>query len=84
MVVRKTPSKAKMKRVQEKAAEARAALDAFDEIVEAYLKASEQRLDHFGIFAARRTDLVHQMRKGKDFRRSTIRRVFAYMESGGC
>jgi hypothetical protein len=83
MAVRKTPNKAKLKRVQEKAADARAALDAFDEIVEAYLKANGDRLDCFGVMAANRTDLVHQMRKGRDFRRSTMRRVFAYMENSG-
>jgi hypothetical protein len=83
MATRKAPNKARLQRIRAKAAEAGAALDAFDEIVEAYLKANGDRLDCFGVMAANRTDLVHQMRKGRDFRRSTMRRVFAYMERGG-
>ncbi len=83
MAVGKAPNQIQLRRIRQRAAEAGAALDAFNEIVEAYLKAKGERLDCFGVMAANRTDLVHQMRKGRDFRRSTLRRVYAYMERGG-
>ena len=65
--------------VKRQAAEALAALDAFDEMVEGFVRSEGIRTDRFGMMAANRPDLVHQMRRGRDFRRSTMRRVFEYM-----
>lgn len=73
------PDAARLQEVKRQAAEALAALDAFDEMVEGFVRSEGIRTDRFGMMAANRPDLVHQMRRGRDFRRSTMRRVFEYM-----
>lgn len=64
------------------AAKAGRALDAFDQIVEGYIKASGLRLDRFGMEAVGQPDMIHNMRKGRDFRRSTLRKALHYIETG--
>lgn len=65
------------------AAKAGRALDAFDQIVEGYCKAGGIRLDKFGMDSVAQPDLIHNMRKGRDFRRSTIRKILQHIEDGG-
>lgn len=64
------------------ARKAGAAMDAFGPICEGFLKASGMRVDAFGFAAANRADFMHSMRKGKDFRRSSMRKVLAFIEGG--
>lgn len=79
MARRPLPDEARLQEIRKQAAEALAALDSFDDLVEAFLGADGARADRFGWLAADRPDLVHQMRRGTDFRRSTLRRVMAYI-----
>lgn len=66
--------------VQNNARKAGAALDAFDTIVEGFIKASGVRVDRFGYEAVNQPDFVHNMRKGRDFRRGTMRKVLQHIE----
>lgn len=63
------------------AAKAGRALDAFDAIVETYVKVAGIRLDKFGMDAVAQPDLIHNMRKGRDFRRSTLRKILRHIET---
>jgi hypothetical protein len=79
MIRKRVPNVARLKEIKLQAAEMLAALNSFDEVVEAYLQSYPERVDRFGVMAAGEAGFVHRMRKGKDFRRSTMRRVVAYI-----
>lgn len=70
---------AELARLRKEAGTALVALDGFDTLVETFLRANNQRLDHFGLLAVGRPDFVYRMRRGTDFRRSTLRQVVAFM-----
>lgn len=76
-------SDAALEAVMANAGKAGRALDAFDTLVESYVKTGGIRLDKFGMDAVGQTDLIHNLRKGRDFRRSTIRKVLQHIEDGG-
>jgi predicted transcriptional regulator len=82
MARRAVADEARLQEVKRQAAEALAALDAFDDLVEAFLKANSVRADRFGLMAVDRPDFIYRMRRGTDFRRSTLRQVVAFMGSG--
>ncbi|SIQ76195.1 hypothetical protein [Bosea sp. TND4EK4] len=79
MARKRIPDVARLHEIRQQAAEMLAALNSFDDVVEAYLSSNPERIDRFGMMAADRPDFVHRMRKGQDFRRSTLQRVAAYI-----
>lgn len=76
---RAVADEARLQEVKRHAAEALAALDAFEDLVEGFMKAKNLRADRFGLMAVDRPDFVYRMRRGTDFRRSTLRQVVAFM-----
>ncbi|WP_336812448.1 hypothetical protein [Bosea sp. MMO-172] len=70
-----------LEEIRRQAKEAREALDAFDATVEAFLRASESRVDFFGMAAAGSATFVFEMRKGRNFRRNRLKRVLAFIEN---
>lgn len=64
------------------ARKALAALDAFDAIVEGYLSASGMSVARFGLEAGGQLELVYRLRRGTDFRRSTMRKVLDRIANG--
>lgn len=68
-----------LENVKSNARKALNALDAFDAIVEGYLETSNVAIARFGLEAGGQTEFVYKLRKGVDFRRSTLRRVLNYI-----
>lgn len=66
--------------VRNNARKAGAAMDAFPAICETFIKESGMPVGAFGFQAAGQADFVHNLRKGRDFRRSTMRKVLSFVE----
>jgi predicted transcriptional regulator len=63
------------------ARKALAALDAFDAIVENYVTSSGVAIARFGLEAGGQPEFIYKLRRGTDFRRSTMRRVLDHIAS---
>jgi len=68
--------------IRSNAAKIGAAMDAIEPTVESYIRATGCRIDGFGLDAVGQADFVFNMRKGRNFRRSTIRHALDFIATG--